>query len=633
MSAADPDVVPAADASQATSELAATIWADACAAVALLAVDPHGLGGLNLRALPGPVRDTWLEMLRDALGEEPRRVPLNIPDSRLLGGLDLAMTLRAGRPVAERGLLADADGGVLLIAMAERLRNDVAGKLGMVLDRGEVSVQRDGIQDRRPARIGLVTLDEGVDAGERPPAALLERLAFGFDLASVPVAATDERMVVTRSDVAEARALLPHVKVPDSVVEALCGASVALGVESLRGPLLAVRAARVAASLSGRDCANDEDAALATRLVLLPRATRLPAPPPEQSAEPPPDEPDESSEPPPEPPPDRSPEPPAPPEDHSDTSENADPPPTPPADTDDAVPDSVQEAVAAMLPEGVLNQLRMQATLGGLQRRTPGQGGAARQGANRGRPAGIRKGVPGPGERLNVVETLRAAAPWQRLRRDAVSESRAGVLVRPEDFRITRHKNRSETTTIFCVDASGSAAAARLAEAKGAVELLLADCYVRRDRVALIAFRGARADLLLPPTRSLVRARRSLASLPGGGGTPLALGIDEARTLAEEVQRHGGTPVLVFLTDGRGNVDRAGIGGRRKAMADAVAAAGLVRASGLQVLLVDTSAQSGSASRQLADAMGGGYLPLPYANAARIDQAVRGALATRAEER
>jgi magnesium chelatase subunit D len=139
------------------------------------------------------------------------------------------------------------------------------------------------------------------------------------------------------------------------------------------------------------------------------------------------------------------------------------------------------------------------------------------------------------------------------------------VEVRKDDFRVTRYRQRSETTTIFVVDASGSAALHRLAEAKGAVELLLADCYVRRDRVAMVAFRGPGAELLLPPTRSLVRAKKGLAALPGGGGTPLASGIDAAIGLADGVRRRGGTPVIVILTDGRANVTRAGIGGRTQA--------------------------------------------------------------------
>ncbi|MDC6171477.1 VWA domain-containing protein, partial [Paucibacter sp. XJ19-41] len=123
--------------------------------------------------------------------------------------------------------------------------------------------------------------------------------------------------------------------------------------------------------------------------------------------------------------------------------------------------------------------------------------------------------------------TMRAAIPWQRLRlvereQLGLGASPARLLLRRDDFHIKRYRRPNETTTVFVVDASGSQALNRLAEAKGAVELLLADCYVRRDRVALIAFRGEGAEVLLAPTRSLVRARRSLSGLPGGGGTPLA---------------------------------------------------------------------------------------------------------------
>ena len=81
---------------------------------------------------------------------------------------------------------------------------------------------------------------------------------------------------------------------------------------------------------------------------------------------------------------------------------------------------------------------------------------------------------------------------------------------------------------------------------------------MRRDQVALIAFRGRGAELLLPPTRSLVRAKRSLAGLPGGGGTPLAAGIDAALALADAGAPRGGTPVVVLLTDGRANIARDG---------------------------------------------------------------------------
>jgi magnesium chelatase subunit D len=220
---------------------------------------------------------------------------------------------------------------------------------------------------------------------------------------------------------------------------------------------------------------------------------------------------------------------------------------------------------------------------------------------------------------------LRAAAPWQPLRRGEGGGAR--LAIRRDDLRVTRFKRRTETTTVFVVDASGSAAFHRLAEAKGAVELLLADCYVRRDRVALLAFRGAGADLLLPPTRSLTRAKRSLASLPGGGGTPLAAAIDAARDVADGVVRAGGAAILVFFTDGRANVGRDGRGGREQAAADAKASAERLRSGAATILFIDTSPRPHEAAASLASAMGARYLPLPSADSATLSGLVRGELA------
>ena len=607
---------------------AASTDASATLAAALFAVDPVGLGGVALRSGAGPARDHWLALLIALLpaGTPVRRVPLHINDDRLLGGLDLAATLQAGRPVAQLGLLAEADGGVVLLAMAERLSASTAASLAAVLDTHELVVERHGIGARSASRIGVVALDEGIADDEQMPARLRERLAFHLALAPAPTA---DNSFFTRADVTAARARLAGVTVGDAIVESLCAASIALGIDSVRAPMLACRAARACAALDRRDEANTQDASLAAALVLAPRATRLPAvaAPPEASDEPEQgdDEPDDNE-------PDAKPADAPPPPDDADPNEPS-AQVSDPATPTGAIDDIVLEAALASIPPGLLAMLALghRKTL-----RSPGAGraGAAKLGASRGRPTGVRRGEPNGGARLNLIETLRAAAPWQALRRReaeaAGTTQTARIQVRREDFHVWRFKQRSETTTVFVVDASGSSALNRLAETKGAVELLLADCYVRRDSVAVIAFRGAGAELLLPPTRSLVRAKRSLAGLPGGGGTPLAAGIASAHTLADAVRRRGATPVVVLLTDGRANVARDGTPGRARAREEALAVARQMQVEGFAALLLDTSPQPQDTARELAAAMGARYLPLPHAGAATLSQAVRSAGAARA---
>jgi magnesium chelatase subunit D len=665
-------------------EAAILQWADALRAAALTAVDPSGLGGVALRAQHGPVRERWLSALRALLPAQApmRRVPLHARDDRLIGGLDLTATLQAGRPVAQAGLLAEAHGGLLVLAMAERVADATAARICAALDSGEVALARDGLQSVSPARVGVVALDERAGDDEGPPARLLERLAFHLDLASVsigdvgalggeagplrqsaapadparrlhavprgapaaaataaaPASATDAAAAMATAaaaapatarvaagdpdPIADARARLPRVIAGDDVLEALCGAALALGIASLRAPLLALRAARAAAALDGRDAVSTEDAALAARLVLAPRATVLPAPP-----EAPPD----ADPPAPEPPepdardPDHRdadrPDPPDPPPDPPD------PPPDPPGDR--PLDDVVLEAARAAIPAGLLASLAL-AEAAAARAAGGGRAGAMREARLRGRPAGTRPGLPRDGARLALVDTLRAAAPWQTLRKSesATAGTHSRIALRASDFRVARLQERTETTTVFAIDASGSAALHRLAEAKGAVELLLADCYVRRDRVAVLAFRGRTAELLLPPTRSLVRAKRSLAGLPGGGGTPLAAGIDAAAALAAATRRRGGTPVVVLLTDGRANVARDGTGGRARADADARESADRLRAAGHVALLIDTSPQPQPGARELAAAMGAAYLPLPHADATAMSRSMQAAAAS-----
>ncbi|MBX9715068.1 MAG: hypothetical protein K2X42_00605, partial [Burkholderiaceae bacterium] len=200
---------------------------------ALFAVDPVGTGGVVIRALPGPARDGWLHRLSDLLpeGTPVRRVPLHINDERLLGGLDLAATLQAGRPIAQQGVLTLADGGIVVLAMAERLAPATAARLAAVMDTQEVALERDGLATRHATRFGVIALDEGLADDERVAPALIDRLAFSIDLHPLledAASRTDDDRALEEElasmpgwsggDVAAARALLPQIEASAEIV-------------------------------------------------------------------------------------------------------------------------------------------------------------------------------------------------------------------------------------------------------------------------------------------------------------------------------------------------------------------------------------------------------------------------------
>ncbi len=585
---------------------------DIALAAELLAIDPHRLGGVWLHGASGPVRDRVGLELEVAQDRTMLRLPAHITEDRLLGGLALAETLNSGRAVVQPGLLAEADGALLWVPMAERLEPHTVHPLCAALDRGETALERDGLSRSYPSRFGVIALDESVGEEAPAPDELRDRLAFWIDLADadrgtlleLKKAALAEGPEPVRRDpaqqqrIAASRHRLRTIEVDTEVLAALCEAAGALGVESLRAMVLAARAAQVHAALRGSDQVEDADVLVAARLVLGPRATRTPVPE-EAEAETPPEASPSRSE---------AEAPPAEGDGETNTSQSH---------TSEPLQDRVVEAAESGIPSGLLDRLRSGRSRARSSRVTGRARGAHKTSQEKGRPAGVRAARPGTGVRINVVETLRAAAPWQRLRRGANR-----VQVRPEDFRVTRYRDREQTCVIFVVDASGSAAMQRLGEAKGAVERVLGDCYVRRDQVALIAFRRAGAELVVPPTRSLTRARRCLTGLVGGGTTPLATGLDAARTLAEDLRRKGQTPIVVLMTDGRANVTREGEKDPVRAATDARDSAQALAELGFPTLFLDTAPRPRPRAQALAAEMNATYLPLPYLNAAALSQTV-----------
>ena len=543
-------------------------WERAELALTVLAVDPVGVKGLWLRSRAGPVRDRVTAALT-LLPLPARRLHPSVDDTALYGGVDLAGTLATGRVARSAGVL-DAP-CALVLTMAERCPAGLAARLARVLD---------------DPGFCLVALDEGVD-DETLPSALTDRLGLFVDLDGMGWSDT-AGITLDPERLAAARAI--RAEIPPDAVAQLTRVAAAMGITSLRAPLLTLACARALAAWSGRDVIAEEDLQRAAELVLAHRGA-LPqqAPEPEPEQEPPPPDPGETE-------------------------------PEQPQDIGDRIPDDILlEAVRAALPAGLLERLRA----GRAAKSAKGSGaGAAIKGNRRGRPLTPRPGQPGSGLRIDLVSTLRAAAPWQGVR----GRGPHGLAIRASDLRIKRFQETSDRLLIFAVDASGSSAMARLAETKGAVELLLAQAYARRDHVALVAFRGQGADLMLPPTRSLVQTKRRLAGLPGGGGTPLAAGLKLAFEVAGQARARGMTPTVALLTDGRGNIALDGTVSRELAEADAQRLARALRAAGTPALIVDTGNRPTPSLRVLAGMLGAPYIPLPRADSQRLSAVLTAAL-------
>ncbi len=593
-------------------------WNDAITCLQLLQIDPYGFGGIWLRAPFGPVREQWLQALQNS-SVLCIKLPGSVDLERLLGGIDLSATLQTGRLHMQSGLLQQAHQGVVCISMAERFPSTLVAPMTQAMDTQSIPPLKGHSNfDSTLTQFGVIALDESLDDDAPLGKALQERLGIWLDLKdlvpsdiqaiSIDALDTDAQAIdVQLSDahLQKMRTCMSTLQWTHDQALAMCATAQGLGIDSLRIPSLALRVACCHAALNLRTELDNEDLEFAARRVLAPRATQWPSENPEESTA-------ESKE-------EQPPEPNA--EDNKPTSEQESDDAPPEAPSSEPTAEDLQEmmvaAALASLPPGVLDSLLTQA--GRNQGNTSGRSGQFKTGSQRGRPLPPRPGRPGGNSRLHVLATLRAAAPKQKLRGNTLQ---GRVAIRAEDFHVHRYQQHTSSCLILALDASGSAALQRLAEAKGAVELLLQQSYARRDSVCIVAFRGAKAQLLLPMTRSLVRAKRAMTGLPGGGGTPLALALKMAHEQAAQLHRQGITPILVVLSDGRANVTLQGLGGRAQAQAEALQWSAQWRQSGHRSLWIDTSVQPDPQVQNLAHTMGSSYLPMPQVQAQRVANAM-----------
>jgi magnesium chelatase subunit D len=504
-------------------------------------------------------------------------LPVGATEDRLTGSLDIGRALTEGVTSFQPGLLAAAHRGVLYVDEVNLLHDHLVDLLLDAAALGTNYVERDGVSVRHEARfllVGTMNPEEGelrpqlLDrfgltveaAAPREPASRAEvvrrRIAFDSDPTGFAARFADEEAALA-ADIAAAQARLPSVTLDDSALERIAAVCASFDVDGLRADIVIARTAAAHAAWRAAPAVTREDIRVASRLALPHRRRRNPFDAPgldEQQLD------DALGD-----PGDEEPDPPSGgdgprPGDARDgdakdgdgqdrDARDGDGQDAAPADSgDDRQAPAGQAGRESVAPSGATFRARR------LEAPGKGQGAAGRRSraaTDAGRSVGARPPRPGAGTLdVHLTATLTVSAPHQRRR----GRSGPGLLLEDADLREHRREGRESNLVLFAVDASGSMAARRRMEAvKGAVLSLLLDAYQRRDKVGLVCFRGAGAELLLPPTSSVDAAARRLETMPAGGRTPLAAGLAEAHaTLRRERLRDPlRRPLLVVVTDGR----------------------------------------------------------------------------------